>query len=486
MSGPFLLALDLGTSGVRALVVGGDGRVASRAYQPLGTRYPTPGRVEQDPREIWERSLEVMNQALTGAALGAADIAALGVVTQRSTVLAWDSKTGEPLAPAVGWQDQRTAPRVAELRKLGIPINTMPSATKFEWWMRNEPAVQEAASAGRLCLGNPDAWLTFKLTGGLAHVTDPGQASCTALFNLHEGQWNPLVLQVFGLEEAVLPRVVATSEVVGETPPKLLGAAIPVAARAGDQQAASFAQGVHHPGEAKLTLGTAAMLDLHLGTEPGELDGGLFPLALWRLAGEEDAQCLEGSVVTAGAAVDWLVSLGLLPDAASLDRVAGGAESAEGVAFVPALQGLGAPFLDMEARGLLGGLTRGSGAPQIARAVIDGIAHRCVDVCDALELDDRPLRVDGGLGRSELLLQRLADLGGRALLRAEETETTALGAAHLAGLATGVFATPAACRELHGSPQRFEPTTDPGWRAAARSRWNGVLERARGDTAEAG
>jgi glycerol kinase len=272
--------------------------------------------------------------------------------------------------------------------------------------------------------------------------------------------------------------------VVGETPAELLGAPVPVAARAGDQQAASFAQGVHRRGDAKLTLGTAAMLDLHVGSRPGEAARGAFALALWRLARGEEAHCLEGSVITAGAVVDWLVSLGILPEAAALDAVAGRVESAEGVALVPALQGLGAPFLDLEARGLLGGLTRGSTAAHVARAAVEGIAQRCIDVCDALELDARPLRVDGGLARSDLLMQLLADLGGRPLLRAAEAETTGLGAAFLAGLAVGVFASPAACCDLAPAAARFDPGGDPARRAEARARWRAVLERAReGDAA---
>jgi glycerol kinase len=479
-----LLALDLGTTGACALVVGADGRVLARAYRALPTRFPAPGRVEQDPREMWERSLEVLREALGSAAVGADQVAALGVVTQRATVVAWDSRTGEPLCPAIGWQDQRTAPRVAELRAFGIPITTLPSATKIEWWLRNQGAVAEAAAAGRLRLGSPDAWLSHRLTGGAAHVTDPGQASCTGLYDLQAGSWGPLALQLFGVDERSLPAVVPTSAVVGETPAELLGAAVPVAARAGDQQAASFAQGVHRRGDAKLTLGTAAMLDLHVGSQPGEAARGAFALALWRLARGEEAHCLEGSVITAGAVVDWLVSLGILPEAAALDAVAGGVESAEGVALVPALQGLGAPFLDLEARGLLGGLTRGSTAAHVARAAVEGIAQRCVDVCDALELDARPLRVDGGLARSDLLMQLLADLGGRPLLRAAEAETTALGAAFLAGLAVGVFASPAACCDLAPAATRFDPEGDPARRAEARARWRALLERARdGDAA---
>jgi glycerol kinase len=273
--------------------------------------------------------------------------------------------------------------------------------------------------------------------------------------------------------------------VVGETPRELLGRAIPVAARAGDQQAATFAQGALAAGEAKLTLGTAAMLDLNVGDTPVFPGPGTFPLALWRVGGR-DAFCLEASVITAGAVVDWLVGLGLLPEAAAFDRVAGQVASAEGVAFVPALQGLGTPHFDDGARGLLGGLTRGSTAAHVVRAVLEGLAHRCVDLCDALDLErEQPLRVDGGLARSDLLLQRLADLSGRPVLRAAETETTALGAAFLAGLGAGVYDDASQCAALAVPPGPFEPAAEPGLREQERRRWQGVVERCREQPAHA-
>jgi glycerol kinase len=486
VSRELLLALDVGTTGARALLVAADGRVLARAYHPLVARFPSPGRVEQDPAEMWKRSRELLREALAAGGARAGDVAGIGVVTQRAAAVAWDARSGEPLGPVIGWQDRRAAPRVAELRRRGIPISTLPTATRFEWQLRNQPAVAGAAKAGRLRLGHPDAWLTDRLTGGAAHVTDPGQASCSGLYDLAGGGWSAAACELFGIEPAWLPELRATSETVGETPPELLGAPVPVAARAGDQQAASFAQGVHARGEAKLTLGTAAMLDLHAGERSegvavprGELARGVFPLVLWRLGAGPEAFCLEGSVVTAGAVVDWLVVLGILPEAAALDAVAGRVASAEGVRFVPALEGLGTPFVEPEVRGLLGGLTRGTSGAHLARAAIEGIAHRCVDVCDALGLDGRPLRVDGGLARSDLLMQTLASLGGRTVLRAAETETTALGAAWLAGLATGSFAGPADCRGLAPPPTPFEPSGDGDRRREARARWRATLERAR-------
>lgn len=479
MSRDHLLALDLGTTGVRALVISSDGRVSPRSYRALSTRYPEPGWVEQDPEEMWEQGVEVMREALQLAGVDPSQVAGIGVVTQRATVLAWDARTHSALAPAIGWQDQRTYERVAGFRALGIPLNTLASATKFEWWLKNDPLIRKAAASGTLRFGTPDTWLTFRLTGGAAHVTDPGHASCTALYDLDKSCWADPLLEVFGVPREALPEIVPTSAVVGETPAELLGAPVPVAARAGDQQASAFAQGVHARGEAKLTLGTSAMLDMHTGSEPAEPVHGSYPLALWRLADGTQACCLEGTVITAGAAVDWWVNLGLASDPAELNALAGRVTSSEGVVFVPALQGLGTPLMDDRATGLLGGLTRGTGLAQIARAVLEGVAQRCVDVCEALELRQVPLRVDGGLACSDVLLQAIADLGGREVQRAAETEATALGAAQLAGLATGVFASPAACRATLVPDACFAPTWDEERRSAARVRWARALERVR-------
>lgn len=475
MSGGLWLGLDLGTTSTRALLVEPGGGVLARAARPLPTAFPAPDRVEQDAGALVERSVEVLREALARAGRTARDVSGLGLTTQRSTALAWDARSGRALAPAIGWQDGRTAERVAELRAEGIPITTLPTATKLEWWLRHDDAVRAAASSGALRLGTPDSWLTWHLTGGDAHVTEPGEASCTGLYDLAGGAWSAAALRLFSVDAAALAEVVGTCDVVGETPAALLGAPVPVAARAGDQQAASFAQGVRRPGDAKLTLGTAAMLDVHTGASPAEPAPGSYALALWRLPGAGDAFCLEGSVITAGAAVDWLVSLGVLPDAASLDRVAGDVASCDGVAFVPALQGLGTPHLDDAARGLLGGLTRGTERGHLARAAIDGIAHRCVDVCEAVGLDDRPLRVDGGLARSDHLVQRLADLGGRAVLRANETETTALGAAGLAAVGCGAGlddAPPVAAERIDPDP------ANDSTREALRARWAERVARA--------
>lgn len=479
MTRDLLLSLDLGTTRVRALLVDAAGRVRGRAERSLRTSFPAPGWVEQDPDEMWQQSLVVLREALGDAEASPHAVAGLGVVTQRSTALAWSRASGRPLAPAIGWQDQRTVPREAEYLASGLLVSSLASALKFEWWMRREGDVRRAARAGDLRLGTPDVWLTDRLTGGSVHVTDPSEAASTGLLDLAAGDWSRDALDLFGIAREALPDIVATSGCVGETPPALLGAAIPVAARAGDQQAACFAQGVHAPGDAKLTLGTSGMLDVHIGSSLQPPPLGSYPLSLWRLGDASDCYCLEGTVITAGAAVDWLAAVGILANAADLDRLAAEVPDSAGAIFVPALQGLGTPYMQSGARGLLAGLTRGTGRAHVAHAAIDGIAHRCADLCETLVAGDAPLRIDGGLARSDRLVQRLADLAGRRVLRAAETETTALGGAQLAGLATGVFATPAACQVGLAPPASFEPTVTAEQRAIARERWARALARAR-------
>jgi glycerol kinase len=474
-----VLALDLGTTGVRALVVRADGAVRGRSWRPLATRFPAPGHVEQDPEDWWVQSRAVMGEALAAAGAQAAQLAAVGLVAQRATALAWEAG-GRVLAPALGWQDMRTRPRAAALQAQGIPITTLASATKLEWLLQAEPGLRATARAGRLRLGTPDAFLTDRLTGGAAFVTDPGQASVTGLWDLRAGDWHAGALARFALERAWLPAVAPTSGVVGETPAALLGGPVPVAARAGDQQAASFAQGAHFPGAAKLTLGTSAMLDLHTGASPERPTAGAWPIALWTLADGAAAFALEATVVTAGAAFDWLTELGLVRDSAAIEALARSVGSSEGVHFVPALQGLGTPYLDEDARGLWSGLTRATRPAHLVRAVVEGVAQRCADLCDALPLCDEPLRVDGGLARSALLLQTLADLTDRTLLRAAEVETTALGAAFLAGLATGVWRTPDEACARAAAPAAVTPALEPTARAERRAEWQRAVGRACG------
>lgn len=474
-----VLALDLGTTGVRALVVGADGAIRARAWRPLTARFPQPGWLEQDPAEYWTRSNEAVRAALDAARLSARDLAAIGVVTQRATALAWDTGHGVPLGPAIGWQDQRTEARVGELVAQGIPVSTMTSSTKLAWLLRHEPALRDAARTHQLRLGTPDVWLTDRLTGGAAFATDASQASCTGLYDLRSGAWSAPALELFEIECAWLPALVATNAVVGETPRAWLGASVPVAARAGDQQAATFAQGALAPGAAKLTVGTSAILELHSGDAPARAPRGAYPLALWELEHARRAFCLEGTVVTAGAAIEWLVDLGLLASAGDLDAVAARAPTPEGVVCVPALQGLGTPYLDGSARAMLLGLSRGSRGEHVVRAMLEGIAQRCADVCEALAPAPGPLRVDGGLARSDAFVVALADALGREVWRAAEIETTALGAAYLAGLAVGVWRSAEEAVATAAAPTRIAPRIPDAQRRERRAAWQRAVERAR-------
>ncbi len=478
MAPEHLLALDLGTTSVRALVVHADGSVRARAQQPLSTRFPSAGLVEQDPREMVESSLDVLRAALGRAGLRGEDISGLGIVTQRATAIAFDARSGEPLAPAIGWQDQRAVRWIPRWRARGLPLTAQSAAARFAFLLAENEAVRAAARAGSLRLCTPESWLAFHLSDGARFVTEPGEASCTGLFDATRGDWNEAICDAIGIDLRWLAIVVPSSAVIGTTHPTLAGVGVAIAALAGDQQAASFAHGVHAAGDARLTLGTAAMLERHTGDRPARAPRGAFPLALWRLGDGTNSFCIEGHVATAGAAVEWMASIGLLPAADALDSVAARATSSEGVFFLPALQGLATPWLAGEVRGAIGGLTRGTGAPQLARALIDGIAHRCTDVCDALAIDDRPLPVDGGLARSQMLLQAIADLGGRSVRRATEPELTAMGGALLAGLATGLLPDRSTCRAIVSYETPIEPRISTSVRAAARARWRSIVDHA--------
>ncbi|HSG89816.1 MAG TPA: FGGY family carbohydrate kinase [Pseudomonadales bacterium] len=464
-----VLALDLGTTGVRAVVFDGEGHKVGQAYRRLDMQYPTPDRVEQDARQFHALGVEVMREALATSKVPARDLRGLGIVSQRGSAVAWDARTGQPLAPVIGWQDRRTLARVTELRELGIPVNTLAACTKFEWLLTQD-AVRAAADAGTLRLGTPDAWLSWTLSGGEAFVTDPSNAGATGLYDPASGGWFDMALGLFGQELGWHAGLVATDAVVGVLDDAVLGAPVPLAARAGDQQAACFAQGVDRPGAAKVTLGTSAMLDRCTGDAPMEPPTGAYALPLWRREGVGDAFCLEGTVITAGAAVEWLIRTGLLASADELDAVAVG--GARGVSFVPALAGLGTPWMADRARGRFDGIGLDTGAAEMVAAVVDGIAQRVTDLAEALEVE-ATFGVDGGLGRSDVLLQRIADLSGRVVARAAETETTARGAAGLAaaapGTAGGALPAPAAAR-------RFEPVMDAATRAAERARWGTLID----------
>jgi len=431
--------LDVGTTSIRAGLFDEAGQRVAATQQHLSISYPFDGGVEQDPVEIRDVAVTLLAGALREAHLTANDLVAIGIANQRSTVVAWDSSTGQPLRPAIGWQDTRTSDRVAEFRANGIPLNTSASCSKVEWLLQNDLAVQAARAAGTLRLGTIDSWLTSALTSEQAFVTDPSNAGATGLFDVAAGDWSDFVVEMFGADRSLLAEVVATDAIAGTTPTELFGTAVPVAARAGDQQAASFAHGLS-VGEAKLTVGTSAMLDLSTGADVASAPDGTYALPLWRrdspTAGSEPENqfCLEGSVNTAGATIEWLVSIGLLADVASLDSVLAAASAP--ALLVPALSGLGSPGLDPAARGVMAGIGLNTSATDIVSGAVLGIAARVATIAEILEVGESII-VDGGLTRSHNVLQTIADLTGRTIVPAADPETTLRGAAMLAAESAG-------------------------------------------------
>jgi len=479
-----ILALDQGTTSSRALVFDESGAQLAIAQRELRQIFPRPGWVEHDPLEIWESQRDVAAEALAAAGLRAADVAAIGITNQRETVVVWERTTGRPIANAIVWQDRRTAPECDRLRqaglqplvarRTGLTLDPYFSGTKLAWLLDHQPGARAAAAAGRLAFGTVDSWLIWNLTGGV-HATDTTNASRTLLFDLERGDWDPELLRLLDIPPEVLPAVRGSAEVYGESLPDRLGAAIPIAGVAGDQQAALFGQACFSPGMAKNTYGTGAFLLLHTGRRPVHSAHGLLASPAWRLPGRTDF-ALEGSVFVAGAAVQWLRDgLGLIRAAADVEALAAGVPDSGGVVMVPAFTGLGAPHWAAGARGALLGLTRGTGAGHLARAALEGIAHQVADVLGAMAEDVgaglAELRVDGGAAGNDLLLQIQADLAGIPVVRPQVRETTALGAAYLAGLTVGVFRDLDEIAARWRPERRFEPAAAPAWREEARARW---------------
>lgn len=500
-----VLALDQGTTSSRAIVFDARGAVVAVAQKEFEQRYPRPGWVEHDPLDIWSSQVGVAAEALSRAGLQADDLAAIGIANQRETTLLWDRRTLEPVGNAIVWQDRRTSDVVERLKAAGLePLVTRLtgllldpyfSATKLAWLLDEVPGARERAEAGELAFGTVDSWLAARLTGGQAHVTDVSNASRTLLFDIRGLDWSDELLEVFRVPRAVLPRVVPTSGVVAEVTVGPL-AGVPLAALAGDQQAATFGQACFSPGLAKNTYGTGCFLVLNTGTRPTESRHRLLATVGWQRAAPEAAgagdapalpatYALEGSVFTAGATVQWLRDgLGVIRDAAEVERLAASVPDSGGVCFVPALTGLGAPHWDPYARGTIVGVTRGTTAAHLARAALEGIAFQVADVVDAMRHDSSlpftELRVDGGAATNDLLMQLQADLAGLTVVRPTVTETTALGAAYLAGLAVGVWGGEDEVAALWREEKRFEPRLPEAEREAMRSRWAEAVERAKG------
>ena len=488
----YILALDQGTTSSRAIVFDHAGHVKAMASQEFRQIFPQPGWVEHDPQEIWASQLSVAGEALARAGLTANDIAGIGITNQRETTMVWDRVTGKPIANAIVWQDRRTAPACDRLRarglaptirrKTGLVIDAYFSATKLQWLLTHVPGARARARAGGLAFGTVDSWLVWNLTGGRQHVTDVSNASRTMLFDLHRGDWDDDLLRLFGVPRAVLPEVRSSSEVYGDC--HLLGASIPVAGIAGDQQAALFGQVCTRPGMVKNTYGTGCFLLMHTGDRPMTSRNNLVTTVAWRIGGRTE-YALEGSIFIAGAVVQWLRDgLGIIGSSPEVEALAARAPDNGGVYFVPAFAGLGAPHWDPYARGLLIGLTRGSTQAHVARAALEGIAYQVADVLRAMQSDagirTKELRVDGGACANNLLMQFQADLLGVPVVRPTVSETTALGAAYLAGLAVGYWTDRSEIAAQWQTDRRFAPAMTRATRDRLTRDWTKALARARG------
>jgi glycerol kinase len=488
----YVLALDQGTTSSRAIVFDRRGSLIATAQKEFRQIFPQPGWVEHDAAEIWSTQLECAQSALRQAGARAADVAAIGVTNQRETVVLWDRATGAPVCNAIVWQDRRTAERCAELRamgaedrvraKTGLVLDPYFSATKLGWMLDHVPGARARAERGELAFGTVDAWLIWNLTGGAQHVTDVSNASRTLLFNLATLAWDDELLELFGVPRSVLPRVTASSEEVGVT--TLFGGAIPIAGNAGDQQAATFGQACFAPGMAKNTYGTGAFMLMNVGASPQPSANRLLTTAGWTLGVGPAAYMLEGSVFVAGAVVQWLRDgLALFARSDDVEALARQVPDASGVLVVPAFVGLGAPHWDADARGTIVGLTRGTTKAHVARAALESIAFQSYDVLEAMQRDAAQplteLRVDGGAARNDLLMQFQADVMGVPVVRPVVTETTALGAAYLAGLATGFWTGTDEIATLWRAERRFEPAMSIDERDARVGEWRRAVERSR-------
>ncbi|MBC8117818.1 MAG: glycerol kinase GlpK [Candidatus Saccharimonas sp.] len=489
----FVLALDQGTTSSRSIVFGRDGRAVASAQQEFPQIYPQPGHVEHDPEAIWATQLQTAKDALAKAKLNASDIAAIGVTNQRETTVLWDRTTGRPVANAIVWQSRITADICAKLKadgteavfrqKTGLVVDAYFSGTKIKYLLDTIPGLRAKAERGDVLFGTVDSFLLWRLTGGRLHVTDPSNASRTLLFNIHTGQWDDELLKLLDVPRAMLPEVRSSSEVYGQTDAALFGGPIPLAGDAGDQQAATFGQCCLEPGSAKNTYGTGCFLLMNTGTRPVESNAGLLTTVAWKI-GDETTYALEGSVFIAGAAVQWLRDgLGLIEKASDIEALAATVPDNGGVYFVPALAGLGAPYWDPHARGTIVGLTRGSTKAHLARAALEAMAYQTRDVLDAMQRDAgvplAELKVDGGASANNLLLQFQADILPARVHRPVVQETTALGAAYLAGLAVGYWTDREDLRRNWALDREFVPEREASSRERLYADWQRAVERSR-------
>jgi len=487
----YILSLDQGTTSSRAIVFDHGGQIVATAQQEFPQILPAPGLVEHDPEVIWSSQLAVAREALSRASLEAANIAALGVTNQRETTILWDRNTGRPVANAVVWQSRVSAPICDRLRadgleetfrsKTGLVLDAYFSGTKIKHLLDTIDGLRERAERGDILFGTVDTWLIWRLTGGKQHVTDYSNASRTLLFDIHSLDWDEELLRLMDVPRAMLPEVYPSSEVYGQTDPRWFGAPIPIAGDAGDQQAATFGQACFASGSVKNTYGTGCFMLMNTGCKPIPSKNNLLTTIGWGLGGEV-TYCLEGSVFIAGAVVQWLRDgLGIIEESADVEKLAATVPDSGGVYFVPALVGLGAPHWDAYARGTILGITRGTTAAHIARAALESMAYQTRDLVVAMQRDAdirlTELKVDGGAAVNDLLMQFQADLLDVTVRRPTVAETTALGAAYLAGLAVGYWQDTADISRNWALQQEFQPAISPEQRDALCRRWHNAVGR---------
>ncbi|SFD61550.1 glycerol kinase GlpK [Massilia yuzhufengensis] len=488
----YILALDQGTTSSRAIVFDHYGLPVASSQQEYPQHFPQPGWVEHDALDIWHSQLACARDALKQAGIDAAQVAAIGIANQRETTVLWDRATGEPVARAIVWQDRRTAGLCDQLReqgraadiqqRTGLEVDAYFSATKLQWLLEHVPGVRERAERGELAFGTVDSWLVYRLCG--RHVTDASNASRTMLFNIHTLGWDDELLGLFDIPASLLPDLVASAEVVGLAAPEWFGGAIPIAGIAGDQQAATFGQACHRKGLVKNTYGTGCFMLMHAGDTPPRSHNRLLSTVGWSIGGATD-YLLEGSVFMGGATVQWLRDgLGIIRQSSDVEPLALSVPDSGGVMLVPAFTGLGAPHWDQYARGAIVGMTRGTTAAHIARAAVEAIAYQSAELLVAMQKDAdcsvTEIRADGGAARNDLLMQFQADLLGVPVARPHVIETTALGAAYLAGLAVGYWESRDDIARQWRTERRYEPMMDAGRRQELMARWARAVEHAKG------
>jgi glycerol kinase len=494
LSKEYVLALDQGTTSSRAILFGRDGQPAASAQQEFEQIYPRPGWVEHRPEEIWSTQLESARRVIAQAGIKPDQISALGITNQRETTIIWNRETGEPIYNAIVWQCRRTAEACDALRreglaslfqqKTGLVIDAYFSGTKVRWLLDNVEGARELAAQGKLAFGTVDSWLIWKLTGGRVHATDPSNASRTLLFNINTAEWDGELLDALDVPREVLPHVSPSSSLIGETDSELFGRAIPITGNAGDQQAALFGQACTSPGMSKNTYGTGCFMLLNTAKQAVVSKNNLLTTVAWRIGEAPLEYALEGSVFIAGAAIQWLRDgLKIVNSAAETEAMAASLKDNGGVYLVPAFVGLGAPYWDQYARGTIVGLTRGAGREHLARAALESIAYQTADVLQGMRDDSglqlTELRVDGGASRNNFLMQFQADILGIPVVRPVNTETTAAGAAYLAGLAVNFWPGVESIGESWQREQSFEPRMSDADRQALLADWRRAVERAR-------